>query len=101
MRLPEVTGVGVITQPVQPLAVQILRALRGQLVKLRGRKVEVDFMDPPAVDSITDLFIGSRTRVELTNLISRLMEGEEPDALRREHGSELLEEVISALENRI
>ena len=58
-------------------------------------------MDPPAVDSITDLFIGSRTRVELTNLISGLMEGEDPEALRREYGSELVEEVISALENRI
>jgi hypothetical protein len=63
--------------------------------------VEVDFMDPPLVDSVTDLFTGSRTRAELTNLISHLMEGEEPEALRREYGSELVEEAISVLENRI
>jgi hypothetical protein len=55
----------------------------------------------PLVDSVTDLFTGSRTRVELTNPISRLMEDEDPEAFRREYGSELLEEVISALENRI
>jgi hypothetical protein len=100
MRLPEATGVGVISQPVQSLGVRILRALRGQLVKLRGRKLEVDFMDP-LVDSATDLFTGSRTRGELTNLISRLMEDEDPEAFTREYGSELLEEAISALENRI
>ena len=58
-------------------------------------------MDPPLVDSVTDLFTGSRTRAELTNLISRLMEGEEPEALRREYGSELVEEAISVLDNRI
>lgn len=63
--------------------------------------MEVDFMDPPLVDSVTDLFTGSRTRAELTNLISRLMEGEEPEALRREYGSELVEEAISVLDNRI
>jgi hypothetical protein len=63
--------------------------------------VEADFMDPPLVDLVTDLFTGSRTRVELTNLISRLMEGEEPEALRREYGSELVEEAISVLDNRI
>jgi hypothetical protein len=63
--------------------------------------VEVNFMDPPLVDSVTDLFTGSRTRAELTNLISRLMEGEEPEALRREYGSELVEEAISVLDNRI
>jgi hypothetical protein len=58
-------------------------------------------MDPPSVDSVTDLFTGSRTMGELTNLISRLMEGENPEALRREYGSELVEETISMLENRI
>jgi hypothetical protein len=58
-------------------------------------------MDPPSVDSVTILFTGSRTRGELTNLISRLMEGENPEALRREYGSELVEETISVLENRI
>ena len=63
--------------------------------------MEVDFMDPPLVDSVTDLFTDSRTRAELTNLISCLMEGEEPEALRREYGSELVEEAISVLENRI
>jgi hypothetical protein len=29
------------------------------------------------------------------------MEGENPEALRREYGSELVEETISTLENRI
>jgi hypothetical protein len=58
-------------------------------------------MDPPPVDLVTDLFTGSRTRVELTNLISRLMEGEDPEALRRECGFELVEEAISVLDNRI
>ena len=69
--------------------------------KFDKRKVEVDFMDPPPVDSAADLLTGSRTEVELTTLISRLMEGEDPDALKRECGSELLEEAISVLENRI
>jgi hypothetical protein len=69
--------------------------------KFDKRKVEVDLMDPPLVDSVTDLFTGSRTRVDLTNLISRLMEGEDPEALRREYGSELLDDAISVLENRI
>jgi hypothetical protein len=40
-------------------------------------------------------------QVELTTLISRLMQGEDPEALRREYGSELLEEAISVLESRI
>jgi hypothetical protein len=63
--------------------------------------VEVDFMDPPPVDLVTDLLTGSRTRVELTTLISRLMEGEDPEALRRECGFEPVEEAISVLDNRI
>ena len=71
------------------------------LSKIDKRKVEVDFMDPPPLDSVTDLFTGSRTRVDLTTLISRLMEGEDPEPLRREYGSELVEEAISVLENRI
>jgi hypothetical protein len=41
------------------------------------------------------------TKIELTILLSRLMEGEDAEALRREHGSELLEEAISVLESRI
>jgi hypothetical protein len=41
------------------------------------------------------------TKVELTILLSRLMEGEDAEALRREYGSELLEEAISVLESRI
>jgi hypothetical protein len=41
------------------------------------------------------------TKVELTILISRLMEGEDAEALRREYDSELLEEAISVLESRI
>jgi hypothetical protein len=39
-------------------------------------------MDPPLVDSVADLFTVTRTRAELTNLISLLTEGEEPDAPR-------------------
>ena len=58
-------------------------------------------MDPPPVDSVIGLFTGSRTRVDLTDLISRLMEGEDPEALRREYGSELVEGAISVLESRI
>ena len=69
--------------------------------KLGKRNLQVDFVDPLAIDSVVDLSAGSRTKVELTILISRLMEGEDPQALKREYGSELLEEAISALENRI
>ncbi len=58
-------------------------------------------MDPPLVDSAADLFTGSRTKVEVTILISRLMEGENPETLKLKYGSELLEEAISELENRI
>ena len=65
------------------------------------RRVEIDFVDPAPVDSAADLFPGSRTEVELTTLISRLMQGEDPEALKREYGSELLEEAISVLESRI
>ena len=65
------------------------------------RRVELDFGDPPAVDSAADLFTGSRTKAELTILISRLMEGEDPEALKRAYGSELLEGAISVLESRI
>ena len=68
---------------------------------LGKRKLQVDFVDPLAIDSAVDLSAGSRTKVELTNLISRLMEGEDTEALKQEHGSELVEDAISALENRI
>ena len=69
--------------------------------RLGKPKVEVDIVDLPAIDSAADLFTDSRTKVELTILISRLMEGEDPEALRREYGSELLEDAFSMLENRI
>jgi hypothetical protein len=65
------------------------------------QKGELDIVDPPTIDSTADLCTSSRTKVELTILISRLMEGEDPEALRREYGSELVEEAISVLENRI
>jgi hypothetical protein len=65
------------------------------------RRVEIDLVDPPAVAPPADLFPGSRTNVELSMLMSRLMQGEDPEALRREYGSELLEEAISVLESRI
>ena len=64
-------------------------------------KVQVDFLHPLSIDSAFDLSAGSRTKVELRILISRLMEGEDPQALKREYGSELVEEAISVLENRI
>jgi hypothetical protein len=69
--------------------------------KFDKRKVEVDVMDPPPVDSAADACAGSRTEVELTLLISRLMEGDDPEVLKLKYGGELLEEAISALENRI
>ncbi len=58
-------------------------------------------MDPLPVDSAANLFIGSRTKVEVTILISLLMEGEDPETLKLKYGSELLEEAMSELENRI
>jgi hypothetical protein len=64
-------------------------------------KLEVDFIDSPAIDAAADLSTGSRTKVELIIVVSRLMEGEDPQALKREYGSELVEEVISELENRV
>jgi hypothetical protein len=39
--------------------------------------------------------------LELTMAISRLMHGEDPEEIRREYGSEVLEDAISALENRV
>lgn len=69
--------------------------------RLGKRKVEVDFVDPSRIDSGADLFTGSSPKVELTILISHLMEGEDPDALERECGSDLVDEAISVLENRI
>ena len=41
------------------------------------------------------------TKIGLTILLSRLMEGEDVEALRRAYGSELLEDAISVLESRI
>ena len=63
-------------------------------------KVEVDFQNLPALDSAADLS-SSRMKADLTILISRLMQGEDTGALKREYGSELVEEVISELGNRI
>lgn len=64
-------------------------------------KMEVDLQNPPALDSAPDLFTGSRMKADLTILISRLMRGEDTGALKREYGSELVEEVISELGNRV
>jgi tryptophanase len=64
-------------------------------------KVELDFQNLPANGSATDLLTSSGTKADLTILISRLMQGEETGALKREYSSELVEEVISQLENRI
>jgi hypothetical protein len=68
---------------------------------MRRRKLEVDFEGPLPIDSTADLFRGPRTKLELAILISRLMEGDDPEALRQEYSSELLEEAIGVLENRI
>jgi hypothetical protein len=57
--------------------------------------------NPPPIDAAANLSTGSRTKVELTIVVSRLMEGEDPQALKREYGSELVEEAIGELENRI
>jgi hypothetical protein len=59
------------------------------------------FMDPPPVESDADVCTGSRANTKLTPLISSLMEGDEPETLKLKYGSELLEEAISVLENRI
>ena len=65
------------------------------------RNGEVDSGNPSPVESAANLFPGSRTKVDLPILISRLMQGEDPEALTQEYGSELLEDAISVLENRI
>jgi hypothetical protein len=63
-------------------------------------KFEIDLVNSPAVDSAGEVFTDS-TKNKLTILISRLMEGDGCEALRREYSSELVEEAISVLENRI
>ena len=64
------------------------------------REVEIDIVNSPAIDSTGELFTDS-TKSKLTILISRLMEGDDPETLRREYSSELVEDAISVLENRI
>jgi hypothetical protein len=68
---------------------------------LAERNGEVDSGNPSPLETAADLLPGSRTNVDLPILISHLMEGEDPEALKREYGSELVEETISVLENRI
>ena len=68
--------------------------------RLGKPKVKLDFVNRPAIDSGADLVTASSAKVELATLISRLMEGEDPETLKREYGSELIEEAISELENR-
>jgi hypothetical protein len=80
---------------------QEIREQRWLLRNSVNKKFRKIFMDLPPVDSAAELFTGSRTKVEVTILISRLMEGEEPEALKLKYGSEPLEEAISELENRI
>jgi hypothetical protein len=68
--------------------------------RIGKREVEIDIVNSPTIDSADEVFTNS-TKNKLTILISRLMEGNDIGALKREYGSELLEDVISALENRI
>jgi hypothetical protein len=63
-------------------------------------EVEADIVNSAAIDSPGEVFTDSR-RNKLTILISRLMEGDDSEALRREYSSELVEEAISVLENRV
>ena len=64
------------------------------------RKVEIDVVNSPAIDAPGEVFTDS-AKNNLTILISRLMEGGNPEALRREYSSELIEDAIGVLENRI
>ena len=63
-------------------------------------EVEVDIVHSPATDSAGEVFTALREN-KLTILISRLMEGDDSEALRRDYSSELVEDAISVLENRI
>jgi len=64
------------------------------------REVEIDIVNSPAIESAGEVFTDS-TKNKLAILISRLMEGDDCEALRREYSSKLVEEAISVLENRI
>ena len=68
--------------------------------RIGKREVEIDIVNSPATDSVDEVFTDS-TENKLTILISRLMEGDDIGALKREYGSELLEDAIIALEGRI
>jgi hypothetical protein len=68
--------------------------------RIGKREVEIDIVNSPAIDSAGEVFTDS-TRNELAILISRLMDGDDPEALRREYSSALVEDAISVLENRI
>jgi hypothetical protein len=68
--------------------------------RIGKREVEIDRVSSPAVDPADEIFTDSK-KSKLTILISRLMEGEGSEALRREYGSRLIEDAISILENRI
>ena len=69
--------------------------------EMSRREVEIDFVDSQPIDSTADVFSDPVTKRKLPTLISRLMEGGDSEALRREYGSELVEEAISILESRI
>jgi hypothetical protein len=68
--------------------------------RIGKREVEIDIVNSPAIDSVGEVFTDS-AKNKLTILILRLMEGDNPEALRREYSSELVEDAISVLENRI
>jgi hypothetical protein len=68
--------------------------------RIGKREVEIDIVNSPAIDSVGEVFTDS-TRNELAILISRLMDGDDPEALRREYSSALVEDALSVLENRI
>ena len=68
--------------------------------RIGKREAEIDIVIFPAIDPAADLSTDS-TKDKLTILITRLMEGSDPEVLRRKYSAELVEDAIGVLENRI
>ncbi|MBV8212339.1 MAG: hypothetical protein JOZ08_03835 [Verrucomicrobia bacterium] len=58
-------------------------------------------MDSPPVNSAANECTGPTAIADLTIAMARLMEGEDPETTKLRYGSQLVEEAISELENRI